>query len=76
MKTKLSRRAVSAALLGVPALAQAPPPAGGQKPQEAVKPAADGDVRTAASRQVQSTAALLRKFEIAIETEPAFRFKP
>jgi hypothetical protein len=47
-----------------------------QKLQETAQPASGEDLRAAASRQAQSRAALLRKFEIAIETEPAFRFKP
>ena len=68
MKAKVSRRIVSAALLGVPALAQAPP-AGSPKPQEQ-------DLRAAASIRIQNTAARLREFEIAVETEPAFRFEP
>jgi hypothetical protein len=76
MSTRLSRRTVSAALIGIPALGQAPPAPGAQKPQETAQPAPADDLRAAASRQVQSTAALLRKFEIPIETEPAFRFKP
>ena len=70
----ISRRQVSAALLGVPALAQTPP-VSNAKPQTVSKPGTDEDLRAQASRQVRSTAEQLRKFPIPIETEPAFRFK-
>ncbi len=70
MKRRITRRSLSAGLLAVPALAQVPPQAATPKP---VQPGED--LRANASRQIQNTAAQLRKFVIPAETEPAFRFK-